>query len=624
MAYTRRQWKGNAQALLHFDYAYPGEPNDGLRDEIGIETWSRVGSPKWVGVEAPVDQVVVGAPLFGWRCPQFSGAACYIKGANSQNIWNLSSDGKYEVEFFARFTDATASNIFALRNVSGDLLALAKNTSNQITLTSGFWGVNKVSVKALKVGFWHHLVIRVRDNAIKVYLDGEEILTNVLPTGEVLDVTETRLGGYVGQMDEFVLRHSAKMSTPVVPTEPHNAYVDMRLLGGAGNGAFGDITLSSGTQQINAYGMITSVADGTDVSVNTNQSLGIYGGFDRGHEVLIHVSAKKATGESELGKYALRRVINVRSNVLVLDKPITDEFMLDNALLSNYHVQIITVPNFLNFTVNGGATVVPAQWDIKSGGGIIAFKCKQNLTLDGKLLSSGYMPGRSDSIPVSHSTLVNRFIIGGGGGVFIVVGNKCSASINSRIGAAHSGDLPAGDGGKGGALGTVVGSIPYPGSVLGKKGDDGTPGGSGCGGGGGGGSAGNIASFHSDPYRSGAPGGAAENGKLIYGGKSGYGGGKWSGATGSAGPVVSGFQGASPGKDGIGSSSNASSGYSGSSVLVFAKKGLVETASISTGGCAGSGGAVLGSTASSGYASGAPGTSGGGTGFAYIATRRDV
>ncbi len=595
MAYTRRQWKGNVKALLHFDYRYPGEIGDGLFDEIGIETWSRIGVPKWVGTEAPVDQVVVGTPMFGWRCPQFSGAACYIKGANTQNIWNLSSDGKYEMEFFARFTDSAASNILALRNVSGDLLALAKNTSNQMTLTSSFWGVNKVSVKALKTGFWHHIVIRILNNEIKIYLDGEEVILNALPAGEVLDVTETRLGGFAGQMDEFVLRHSAKLSPPIVPTEPYKAYVDMRLLGGAGDGSWGDVSFSGGTTQINTYGMISAVgANGMDMTIGVSNN-GVYGAFTRGQEVMVHVSAKKGAEEACLGKYEFKKIVDYRGTVLVLDSAVSGEFVLDAALVSKYYVQIISVPNFRNMETEAAAVITPMQWNTSTGGGIVAFRCQKNFNHKGKILTTGKMTERTDSILMCHAETVNRFLVGDGGGVFAVVGGSITTTDTARIGGDQPGSI------KGGTITDLGGGAGY---------------------GGGGGK------------------GAGAGGKFLAGGQVGENGTLGNGGIGGRGAIADerGYgwcpgAGGSPGKRAKESAVYAgqlsttktspnTGGRAGAVILVFAATISLSQASVSSGGNKGPDGTTATATSSAGNLNwyDDAGASGGGTGFAYIAT----
>lgn len=617
---TRRKWKGNVKSLLHFDFAHKGEPNDGLHDELCVESWSRVGNPKWVGVEEDVDAVVVGTPVFGWRCPQFAGAGCFIKGSNSKNIWNLSSEGSYEIEFFVRATDSLGGNIFALRHAAGDLFALGKNTSNQLVLTCTLWGINAIASKACTLNLFHHVVIRISNKTVRVFLDAEQVITQTLTLTSTLEVIEVRLGEFIGQMDEFVFRHSAKEGAPAMPTEPYSAYLDMRVLGGAGNGAFGDITISSGSQQINTYGMITAIAsNGTDLTLGVPNS-GIYGTFERGNEIMIHFSAAKKTVESELGNYLLRRIVDIRGTVITIDKTILDDFYPINTLATDYYIQVISIPNFNNLTIGASASIVPAQWSTTSGGGIVAFKCKKNLTLQGKIITSGTMADRTDTLHCTNSYVVDRFLVSGGGGVWAAVGGKTTTTASARIGGAHSG---AGKSGKGGPRPEMEGSYHVkPGAPL--DGYDGDGGGAGYAGGGGAGSAVSSSSLH-------IAGAAGTNASIATAGDGGHthGYGTYpeylnNGGSGSLGGGVH--------KSGqkmsivltnthtgqTFPSSAVRPGSAGATIVIITNYHVLHQEAVSSGGCGGKGGiyAPNGTTNRGGGG-------GGGTGFAYIATRRD-
>jgi hypothetical protein len=68
-----RSFHKSVKSLMQFNWPYPGEPGDGLRDEIGILEWTRSGDVKFVGTELPNDGVVTDCPLFGYRCLQIGG-----------------------------------------------------------------------------------------------------------------------------------------------------------------------------------------------------------------------------------------------------------------------------------------------------------------------------------------------------------------------------------------------------------------------------------------------------------------------------------------------------------------------------------------------------------------------
>ena len=91
---------GTIKSLLHFDYPYFNEPNDGLGDEVSGEVWTRVGNTKLAGNEIPYD--VQGTPKFGYRCAYFPDTTSAIQGTNASGIFNLSPSGNYEIEAFIR------------------------------------------------------------------------------------------------------------------------------------------------------------------------------------------------------------------------------------------------------------------------------------------------------------------------------------------------------------------------------------------------------------------------------------------------------------------------------------------------------------------------------------------
>jgi hypothetical protein len=120
---TRRKYPSSWKSLLHFDYPYPGQAGDGLRDELGLVTWTWVGSPLWVGTEAPVDATIAGTPRYGYRCLSTTSAASYVQGDNPSGVWNLSSGGSYEIEFWFRPVALNvALNLFEIRDTGGAVL----------------------------------------------------------------------------------------------------------------------------------------------------------------------------------------------------------------------------------------------------------------------------------------------------------------------------------------------------------------------------------------------------------------------------------------------------------------------------------------------------------------------
>lgn len=480
MAFTRRKFRGNLKSLLHFDYPYYLEPGDGCRDEIGLMTWTRQGGTKFVGTEIPNDAVVVGTPKFGYRCAHFT-ATDYIQGMNNLGIWNLSSNGNYEIEMFVRPTSAAAGNILALREAFSDILLLAKDESNRLAITSTALGLSKISTSALELNEFSHVLLRFSGGTARVFLNGVEVLNQAMTGGVTLIPTEIRLGCFVGQMDEFAFRHSAGTGVPAVPVQPYQGFVDIHALGGYGNGAHGDITIPSRTStQINTYARVLSV-DGKQISISP-QNVGYFGEFVVGDEVMLHASFPRGSTSHRLGGYTLRRIAAISGNSITLND--SEDKFLDAELFSGYYIQIISVPNFRNLVIDG--IVTPCEWtDSQRYGGIIVFRCQNDCTINGRIeLKSSSGPTRKDLVQMTHSQLVDRFLVGGSGGVFIVARGKIKIASTAAIGGGLCGNMKGGKGVFGGSEGGQ-GGAGYGGGGHGCSWDGGQGGNGGVGGGGG-------------------------------------------------------------------------------------------------------------------------------------------
>ena len=92
---------------------------------------------------------------------------------------------------------------------------------------------------------------------------------------------------------------------------------------------------------------------------------------------MIHQTRKASSSD---GKFILSRIAAISGSTLTLE----DSF---DTNLSNYYVQIVVIPAFLNFTLSGEYTYTPA-WN-NGAGGICAVACSGACNLsDGKAISS--------------------------------------------------------------------------------------------------------------------------------------------------------------------------------------------------------------------------------------------
>ena len=641
---------GAIKSLLHFDYPYFNEPGDGLGDEVGLETWSKESSAALYGSVIP--KAGTQAPKFGYRCLYARGA---VIGTNTTGIWNLNSSGEYEIEMLV-YLSAHGGTRYLFRLENAELLLLLDLTSTgELRVRVSNWGVADVTgATVVSTGAWHHVLLRVSEQKLTLFLDGAGELSADLPENVELSPTSAKIGyfsstSYKFYIDEFVFRHSAGAKAPTVPTHPYSGSLMLdKIVGYKGFGSkTTNGTVIAANTQINSYGIITSIIDAKTFAVSAWDN----GSYTPaiGGELLIHITAPKSTTDAAyplVGLYAFAKIESIDGKLVALSREISTEngydFTLDSSLLDTYYVQVISVPKYASLTINSGKTVTPLTWNTGKGGGIVAFRTEGDCTINGSILTHGKGAGRWDTQQMTNAKLIDRFLCSQGGGVFIVCGGTLTIGSSARLGASWSGtgdgsNGAAGYGGKGGNTylasggaggvgggggGAIQDSSQYAyGGACGANGNPCTQGsgGGGCGGNGGaktgtlrdGGSGGGQANSQGtgDKYNRGGLGGGNINGgssgivdhALSCGGGGGGPGGN--GGYGRYAPTSSG-------------STTLSVGVAGASIILIAKTLNAQAAALSTGGS-------VGGSMSENY-NNAGGSGGGGTGFCYIAYESQV
>lgn len=594
---SRRKYSSGIKSVLHFNYPYYAEPNDGLEDDILGYVWTRSNSGvKLVGSEIPADQIISGTPKFGYRCLSTSGN--YISAPEqSPIVWGDPTGlGERELSMWVRPTSSDSGALFTLMNGTDEKLKIMKNGSNQLSINNG--SRTYTSTSAMSLNTWHYIKVSLNsEGGAGAYLDGN----NVIATPDFshdMTVTEARIGGFTGQIDEFCWSHSITAFSDDTDTigGEISGWLNFDDIGGQGTGQHGNVTFNADVV-INSYARLTSV---TGKTFNTGSwTNGRIGAVTAGSEVMIHVTSSTGTNQKYTGCYAFRTVTAVNGTTLIVDSEITDEFPLQ-AIISSSVIQVITVPNFNTLTLNAGKKITPLTYNESTGGGIIVFRSKGNVTINGYVVSSGYGPTRTDLLQLTHAKIIDNFVVNRGGGIMMFCGATITAPSSGRIGATWSG---AGTGG-----GRDSYRNPLPGGAgYGAAGDrdtdnGGTGGLGGVGGGGGGG----------DGYVGGDAGTAGTGGYGIDLGRATSQGGTQGRTPGGNSPDTTGDLetggGGAGGNAGTttGGAGTVYGGVSGANVIIVSKAVNINAAALSTGGGVATGRA--GNTAG-----------GGGTGFCYIA-----
>lgn len=412
---------------------------------------------KLVGTEIPVAQNVAGTPKFGYRCLQCGSYSSYIT-AEKYDYFNMDSTKTYEIEFFLRLTafgetftwpdsDVVYDQIVTIYTQVGyTAFNILVGTSGEIIVKSVPLGIDATSARNLVLNTWTHVRVRIDNGTFKIFLNGESVYNGTC-SGSITDTRDIRIGGFKGQLDEFLFRQvfGGKVYNSV-PAVPYKGYIDTYGIGG--NGKQGALNLTSGSSRINTVQEVT-FQDSSTVTIGTPPSgdlLGIHGTYQVGDEVLIIKNQISDTKPDtiESGLYCLRRIKDISGTTVTLDSPVT-EFTFDKTVgTTKYSIKMHLVPNYSSVTIGSSATVTCRNTDDGTGG-LVIFRCQGNVNIQGKILTSGQGMKRRDYFQMTHNHLPERFIYNRGGGVIILSEGTVTAGDNARIGASWSGA------GKGGA-----------------------------------------------------------------------------------------------------------------------------------------------------------------------------
>ena len=373
-------------------------------------------------------------------------------------------------------TSSTSTNIVKARVVKWPYLIRDKGiinlggkfflriVDNKLKLEVPAWGIDEAGENDITTeyaGDWNYLSMKIHDGYIKIYVGGVLEISAAIPVNASEIIPDfIILGGYHGMIDEFSYRQSASAEIPTAPASPISGYVNCASLNNFGNGTDGDISIYT-ENILNSSTIITGINNNV-LSVN-NWSSGLFGA-EADREVMIHITRRKdpayyetnadnyetVNAAERIGGYEFARISSVDTeNHTVTLKNFENELNINATLLSNYYVQIITIPNFKNVHIESSGVIKPNKFNVTTGGGIVIIKCSENFVNEGKILSLGYGTPRIDLLEMSHGDLIDRFVIGSGGGIFLMCAGAFITKNDSRIGAEYSGLGEDSNGGSG-------------------------------------------------------------------------------------------------------------------------------------------------------------------------------
>lgn len=235
-------------------------------------------------------------------------------------------------------------------------------------------------------------------------------------------------------------------SNSVLPTDEglysYDILANRRRLQGVGIKDFGGGTfgsLSNPNLPLNNYAAVTAISRAGHKFNFKNKTLNGLTAFKAGGRVLVQAIQKSAVEMA--GRFIFSRVLECTENYIVTE----DALNLD---LNHYAAQIISVPEFENFSLNGEYNLAK-KYDGESGG-VIALAVAETLDLRGGKLNvegkGGAIPyGRAGLNYIGNAQNFNRLPLGEGHGSVFILAKKLILDENSRIGALYSGE---GEGGR--------------------------------------------------------------------------------------------------------------------------------------------------------------------------------
>ena len=186
-----------------------------------------------------------------------------------------------------------------------------------------------------------------------------------------------------------------------------------------GNGSLGD--QSNLTTQLNNYATITAI-NGKQITIKDVTTAGL-AQIQAGALVMIHFNHKNSSNVEHSGRFILANVTDEYNGVLTLDTA------PPNISITDYAAQVVSIPQFNNFTLSAKAHTATPKFD-GAQGGILALAVKDTCTLSGtaelnvEQKGGGEAYGREGLGVIGNAQDCDKLPIGQGhGSIFLLARN---------------------------------------------------------------------------------------------------------------------------------------------------------------------------------------------------------
>lgn len=208
-----------------------------------------------------------------------------------------------------------------------------------------------------------------------------------------------------------------------------------------GTGSLGDVT--NLTTQVNNYAKITAISSDGFRLTYTNKTTNGVAPIAKNATVMIHSirSIGAATDQTiaNIGKFRIANILEDNGTTITLDKYVGD--IINPA---KYHCQIVSIPQFQNFTLNKTNNATP-KYFTQGHGGVFAIAVKGTCNLSDGIINvearswSGEEYGFTGLEIIGNAQDSTRIPMGAGNGCALIIANKIVMNSNTRIGGTYSG-----------------------------------------------------------------------------------------------------------------------------------------------------------------------------------------
>lgn len=228
--------------------------------------------------------------------------------------------------------------------------------------------------------------------------------------------------------------------------------------------SFGDGSSGSfnSTARVNNYAAVSAIdATRQILTLAPADRSGLIGlttdGFELlaiGKLVMVHFHHKTAANTLYSGRFILAHVLGISGDDVTLDTAIPEELY---NVFDDYYCQIITVPQFVNYTLNGTHSDTPKLHGSDTStncaqGGIFAIAVKDTCDLSRGIINlegkGGWLAyGDNGLAHIGNAQDCNKLPIGQGHGSVFILAKNLEMGYGTRIGATYSGAKFGGQGG---------------------------------------------------------------------------------------------------------------------------------------------------------------------------------